>query len=124
MNENIPFAEYLQSIGITDTITQAEFAHFAYMFASNCFNIAIQSKMNVGEELQGYFHWRTHEPSRFFKVHFSYWHSDDLVFGINKFEEQTFEKYLQSNSEEKSNEIGIFNTESTLASNILKKDSN
>ena len=123
-NEQIPYAAYLEDFGITNPITHSEFAHFAYMFASNCYNIANQSKMEEGEQLQGHFHWRTTEPTRFFKINFTYFHSYELIFGINSIDELSFEEYLQSVDTQKSEEIGVFNTESTLASNIIKKNSN
>jgi hypothetical protein len=123
-NESIPFSQYLIDLGITNSVTHSEFAHFAYMYANNCFNIAEQSKMKEGEPLQGYYHWRTVEPARFFKVHFTYWHSYDLIFGVDKMEELTFDEYITSANTQKENQIGIFNTESPLVNNILNKDKN
>lgn len=123
-NDGFPYAEILDDLNITDELHRIEFVEFARMFASNCYRIAKEANMGEHEELKGYYHWRLLDPAKFYKIEFTYYHSEDLIFAINSVEILTFEGYMKSVNTQKNNQIGIFNTESELANNILNVDKN
>lgn len=123
-NNDFPYKVILDDMQIKSEQTRREFVDAALMFANNCYGAASQQGMNEHEQLQGYYHWRTFEPARFFKIGFTYYHSQELIFAINMVEELTLEQYMQSASNKTEDHIGVYNPNSNIANNVKNSKNN
>lgn len=123
-NLDEPYKHVLDDMQITDADNRKEFIDVALMFAENCYGIAKQNGYPVNEELGGEFNWRTKSPARFFKVHFIYFHGEDLIFAIRGFEELTLVEYTANLDSKADNAISIVNPSSTMANNVKNTNLN
>lgn len=118
-NENEPFQQILDDMEIEAQQTRQEFIEVVILFAKNCYNVAKQKNSQYFTEFKGEFNWRTLEFPKFFKIYFTYIHSEELLFVINGFEILTLEIYMASlNANDSSNvveTIPIINDNSTFS---------
>ena len=116
-NSDEPYSQVLDDMGIISQDTRKEFIESTILFANNCNKIANENNYPINQQMDGYFHWRTFSPATFFKIHFSYYHSQELFFAIRGFETLS----MEDNNEEN---IKIFNESSDLVKNIINKNLN
>lgn len=120
----LPYHLVLNDMNITDEVTQIEFVDTTLMFAQNCNGIAKNNMYPIGQRMDGHFNWRTIAPARFFKVHFSYYHSEELIFVIRGWEEQELFDYMVTLDNQDVVVKEIINPSSELVKNIQNKDNN
>lgn len=123
-NREFPYKKVLDDMGVESMEARYEFLDSAQLFANNCYKAAISNNYPLGTPIQGLFHWRTQNPSKFFRVHFTYYHSEELIFVINGFDKLSLEEYMDSLNQEMPNHTKIVNTDSELVKSIMNKNNN
>ena len=92
-NKSFPYSKIMDDFKIYDTSDRTNFVEASLMYATNCYAMAREKNLNQHDELKGYFLWEAHNSGRYFKCLFTYYHSEELLFGINSVEELSADLY-------------------------------
>lgn len=91
-----PFKEALDQMEIESPFDREDFFHHISYFADVCYKSCNDQNLNFGTEMEAYFNWRAIESEKYFKVYFSYIHSEDIIVVVNGYEELTKEDYVEA----------------------------
>ena len=91
-----PFKDVMEEMSITSTMDRENFLTTISFFAEQCYDVGKKQNLKEMDELEGYFNWRAVESDKYFKMYFSYFHSEDLLISVNGYEELTREEYIDS----------------------------
>jgi hypothetical protein len=99
-----PFSDVLNEMNIVSTYDQEEFLTAILFFTNECENMAKEQDLGLGGEISAFFHWRAIESDRYFKIYFTYYHSEELNVGVDDFEEISKEEYIDTYGDDSLNE--------------------
>lgn len=91
-----PFKDVMDEMFISSSMDRENFLTTISFFAEQCYDMGKKQDLKPMEELEGYFNWRAVETDKYFKVYFSYYHSEDILISVNGYEELTREEYIDS----------------------------
>lgn len=91
-----PFKEALDEMSVNSQIDRENFLTTISFFAEQCYDMGVKQNLNPMDELEGYFNWRAIESDKYFKVYFSYYHSEDILISVNGYDELSREEYIDS----------------------------
>ena len=91
-----PFKEAMEEMSVTSEVDKEHFLNTISYFAEECYKMASSQGLNPMEELEGYFNWRAIEAEKYFKIYFSYFHSEDILISVNGYDELSKEEYMDS----------------------------
>lgn len=91
-----PFNDLFLEMNLTSTYDKDEFFTAISFFTNECEKIAKSQSLGEGAEISAYFNWRAIESDRYFKIYFTYYHSEELYVGVDNFEEITKEEYIDT----------------------------
>lgn len=94
-----PFSDLFLEMNITSSHDKDEFFTAISFFTNECEKIAKDQILEEGNEISAYFNWRAIESDRYFKIFFTYYHSEELYVGIDNFEEISKEVYVDTYNE-------------------------
>lgn len=91
-----PFKEALDEMYVDSSTDRENFLTTISFFAEQCYDMGIKQNLKPMDELEGYFNWRAIESDKYFKVYFSYYHSEDILISVNGYDELSREEYIES----------------------------
>ena len=91
-----PFKDVMEEMFIFSQMDRENFLTTISFFAEQCYDMGKKQELKEMDELEGYFNWRAIETDKYFKIYFSYFHSEDLLISVNGYEELTREEYIDS----------------------------
>lgn len=91
-----PFKEAMEQMNVTSEVDKEHFLNTISYFAEECYKMASNQGLNPMEELEGYFNWRAMEAEKYFKIYFSYFHSEDILISVNGYDELSREDYMDA----------------------------
>jgi len=92
-----PYCKVMDDMGLKLKTNREDFIDTTLLFAENCYQIAKKNAYPYKQQMDGHFNWKTSSPSVYYKVYFSYFHTEDLVFAIRGYEEISMEDYSINN---------------------------
>jgi hypothetical protein len=99
-----PFKDALDEMFVSSDADRENFLTTISFFAEQCYEMGNKQNLEPMAELEGYFNWRAVESDKYFKVYFSYFHSEDLLISVNGYEDLTREEYIDSYGNENEEE--------------------
>jgi hypothetical protein len=91
-----PFSDVLNEMNIISQYDREEFFTAILFFTNECEKMAKLQDVGIGGEISAYFNWRAIETDKYFKVFFTYYHSEELNVGVDDFEEISKEEYVDT----------------------------
>lgn len=88
-----PYETILNDMGVFEEISIDDFMEISLLTANNCYGIAKQKSLDFNTPIEGSFLWKSISPVKYFKIYFTYIHSEDLLFAIDGFEELSQEEF-------------------------------
>jgi hypothetical protein len=109
-----PFKEALDEMKVYSEVDKESFLSTISFFAEQCYEMAKKQGLKPMEELEGYFNWRAIESEKYFKIYFSYFHSEDILISVYGYDELSKEEYMDSYGSDEDDEDCDCNKESNF----------